>query len=77
MEVQADQNKSMGGARERAYPSLLRGELPSSTGPLRFLSTAVTLGSYSVMRGPVYMEVHETGPVARKEEWKPTVLYPV
>lgn len=23
------------------------------------------------------MEVHEAGPVARKEEWKQTVLYPV
>lgn len=77
VEVQADKNKSMGGTRRRASPWFLRRELPSSTGPLQFLSLADTLGSYSAMRGPVYMEVHEAGPVAREEEWKLTVLYPI
>lgn len=77
VEVQTDQNKSMGGTRRRAYPWFLRIKLPSSTGPLRFLSLADTLGSYSAIRGSVYMEVHEAGPVARKEEWKGTALYPI
>lgn len=68
VEVQADQNKNMRGTRGRAYPWFLRREMPSSAWPLQFLSFADTLGSYSTMRGPVYMELHEAGPVARKEE---------